>query len=124
MKVTLTFVPPGGGEQDYMLDFELPALPREGDYISVRRKGAVKRSDGKEEFGTEDFIVRRIWWHLETPEDRWVVEAGKERIGSYGSIVVECEFAIGGFSSESHKAAVQMYENRGKQPRKFEMSGY
>ena len=54
MKVSLLFVPPGGGETDYQLEFELPAPPQPGDYISVRREDT-------KDLGTEDFIVRRTW---------------------------------------------------------------
>ena len=56
MKATLAFVPPGGGEADYYLEFELPGVPQLGDYISIARSGQQ---------GTEDFIVRRTWWYLE-----------------------------------------------------------
>ena len=49
MNVTLTFVPPGGGESDYSLNFDLPGIPRPGDYIRVRRP---------KQTGSEDFIVR------------------------------------------------------------------
>jgi hypothetical protein len=34
MKVRPVFVPPGGGEADYMLDLELPGVPQPGDYVS------------------------------------------------------------------------------------------
>ena len=37
MKVTLVFVPPGGGETDYQLSFDLPGIPVKGDYIMVSR---------------------------------------------------------------------------------------
>ena len=37
MKVRLCFVPPGGGEANYSLDFDMPAVPRSGDYISIKR---------------------------------------------------------------------------------------
>jgi hypothetical protein len=58
MKATLVFVPPGGGEADYSLQFDLPAVPQPGDYISVTRPGQE---------GYEDFIVRRARWVLSYP---------------------------------------------------------
>jgi len=52
LKATLAFVPPGGGEADYHLEFELPSVPPPGDYISIVRSA---------QRGTEDFVVRRTW---------------------------------------------------------------
>ena len=47
MKARLMFVPPGGGEIDYALDFDLPAVPQPGDYITVTREDASEpRSSG------------------------------------------------------------------------------
>lgn len=51
IKARLIFVPPGGGESDYGLHFELPEIPRPGDYITITR--------GSSSPETEDFIVRR-----------------------------------------------------------------
>ena len=92
MKVNLSFVPPGGGETDYTLPMEMPEIPRAGDYISVFRP---------EEQGTSDFIVKRTWWNVEFNE-------GAES-GSTKSIWVECEFAKGHASSESHKGCCESY---------------
>ncbi len=96
MKARLVFVPPGGGEADYSLLFDLPGVPQAGDYISIQRG---------EEPGTEDFIVRRTWWHLNTPETRAAVAAEDERMGEIADLVVECEFAVGHYSHDDHKAA-------------------
>lgn len=100
VRVNLSFVPPGGGETDYSLPMDLPALPRAGDYISVNR---TKKIDKPDHQGSEDFIVRRVWWSCEYPEDgTGYYEAGKAPVGT-GEIWVECEFAIGPYSSEAHK---------------------
>ena len=56
MLVNLSFVPPGGGEVDYELPMDMPALPSKGDYIVITRTG---------ETGSEDFVVKRIWWLFE-----------------------------------------------------------
>ncbi|WP_158677465.1 alpha/beta hydrolase [Chromobacterium vaccinii] len=93
MKVTLCFVPPGGGENDYCLEMEMPAVPQRGDYISIQRNGQT---------GLEDFIVRRTWWGFECTDE------GKQ--GRTTDITVECEFAKGPFSSESHTRACSRYD--------------
>jgi hypothetical protein len=100
MKVRLVFVPPGGGEADYSLDFDLPSLPQPGDYISIWRS---------EKQGTEDFIVRRTWWNLEFPDSKLSRSASDQTHGVVKMIAVECEFAIGAYSSEDHKRACNRY---------------
>ncbi len=35
MKIRLMVVPPGGGEIDYVNFADVPAIPREGDYIII-----------------------------------------------------------------------------------------
>ena len=96
MKANLVFVPPGGGEANYSLDFDLPALPRVGDYLSITRPG---------ETGTYDFKVRQIWWHLDYPDNKpyRIVDEDPVVYGSVKELVVECEFAIGPSSCEEHK---------------------
>lgn len=104
MKMTLSFVPPGGGETDYTMDTDLPQIPEAGDYISIQMK---------DEIGTRDFIVRRTWWRL--------VDG---RSGKLDGISVECEFAEGLVSSEAHKESCAMYEKRGKGKANFDASMY
>jgi len=100
MNVRLVFVPPGGGEADYSLDFDLPAIPRAGDYITIARP---------DQLGTEDFKVRRTWWTLEFPDSQPYKTSDDSTQGTVKSIVVECEFAKGVFSSEEHKRACEGY---------------
>lgn len=107
MKVALAFVPPGGGETDYYLEFEMPSVPQAGDYISVLREGAD---------GAETFIVKRTQWSFETSAD------GKN--GKVSSICVECEFAEAGFSSSDHKRAVERYEAETGKKNVFDVSVY
>ncbi len=95
MKFNLSFVPPGGGEQDYMLRVDLPTIPSTGDLITVMRE------EGK---GTEDFIVNRTWYQLKADKE------GENT--TVTGIWVECEFALSEFSSESHKECCKMYEGR------------
>ena len=117
MKVTLTFVPPGGGEADYSLEFDLPGIPRPGDYICVLREDA-------EAPGSQDFIVRRTWWNLKAPELRTGIVSGPERRGQTTDIWVECEFARGHYSSEDHKKLCDSYDAQGKKVQKFQASAY
>lgn len=92
MKIHLSFVPPGGGETDYSLIMQMPEIPRAGDYISIFRPGQQ---------GTEDFIVKKTWWHVELK--------GDSENGDTKGIWVECEFAKGAHSSENHKSACETY---------------
>lgn len=101
--VVLTFVPPGGGEADYHRTYRLPALPRQGDYLSIMT------TDDSGKPGTLDFIVRRVWWELKEPPN---VE-NKGDIGN-GTIRIECEFARGPWSNTDHKRACDMYDARAK----------
>lgn len=94
MKVQLVFVPVGGGETEYSLTFELPAVPQKGDYISVSRPG---------DDGTADFIVRRTWWQLHYPKAALDKTASENDFGTEYSICVECEYALSPYSGTSHK---------------------
>jgi hypothetical protein len=118
-KIRLSFVPPGGGEADYNLLVSLPALPREGDYISVRRD---PMPEDRDYLGTEDFIVRRIWWNIVYPNDGDTSHAIEAEPVGEAEIWAECEFAIGPFSSVAHKRGA---EGKAKHPAKhFEASNY
>lgn len=123
IRVNLTFVPPGGGEVDYSLTMDMPALPRAGDYISVMREGTANKE--QEQVGCEDFIVRRVWWFCKYPDDgKLSHEVGKEPVGK-AEVNVECEFAIGPYSSEAHKRGAGNYETRGKgRAQEFEATNY
>lgn len=116
-EVTFVIVPPGGGEADYSLQMSLPALPREGDYVTVirNREGPVAGVD----IGTEDFIVRRVWWAFEIPDDGALFHyAGEGPVGSISGISIECEMAKGHYSCERHVRAC------GANARTFEASAY
>ena len=116
-QVTLVIVPPGGGEAEYSLQMEVPALPREGDYVTVmrHREGPVADRD----IGTEDFIVRRVWWAFDFPDDGRLYEYAEDRtIGTLNGIGVECEMARGHYSSEAHRRRC------GIGAAAFEASGY
>lgn len=103
MRIRLVAVPPGGGEADYSLTMECPGVPQVGDYVSVMRE---YKGDGpdKDHIGTEDFIVRRVRWGFTFPDDgKHYHESGAEPVGATDAIVIECEMAIGPYSSPAHK---------------------
>jgi len=108
VKVFLSFVPPGGGEVDYEAEFELPGVPQQGDYISI------VEPEGP---GTRDFIVRRTWWGLK------FADRG-EQPGTLRKLVAECEFALSGGASESHKRACEGYKRGGRPIKEFDESCY
>jgi hypothetical protein len=108
MKVTFSVVPPGGGEQDFSFDVDIPALPETGDYITA--------NDGKG--GDQYYIVRRRWFYLDVRP----IPGGASY--AYKTIIVEVEFAKGVCPSKSHIAICEMYENRGKVPKEFDASTY
>lgn len=121
VRVRLTFVPPGGGEVDYGLTMDMPALPRAGDYISVMREGGKDR--GPDYLGSEDFIVRRVWWSCRYPDDGLNSHTvGSEPVG-VAEACVECEFAIGAYSSVAHKRAASTGKAR-SELQEFEPTNY
>ena len=115
MKATLAFVPPGGGEADYYLEFELPGVPQPGDYISIARSGQQ---------GTEDFIVRRTWWRLEHPDSTPGVSAERARSGTTQRVTIECEYARSPYSSESHRRECEAYDSRGLEVKNFDETAF
>ncbi|WP_370221276.1 hypothetical protein [Qipengyuania sp.] len=76
---------------DYSLDFQTPALPRVGDYLSIQRP------DHPPPYG-EDVIVRRIWWRFDHPTTDGFVE--KPETGTLKEILVECDPALSPYSSD------------------------
>lgn len=108
MRVRLLYVPPGGGENDWGQDFDLPEMPREGDYIHVYNASGP--------MGACAFRVRRVWWHLDHP--------GTDAAGGLKHVYVECEIADSPIAGDAHKQSVAMYEARGKGRVELEFSGY
>lgn len=93
VRVVLIVRESGRLKPDYSLNFDLPELPRVGDYISVQRP------DKPEPWG-EDMIVRQIWWRLKYPHTAGF-ENEPRPAGSVGEIFVECDPAIGPWSSDN-----------------------
>lgn len=118
MRILLVAVPPGGGEAEYSLGMECPAVPSVGDYITVMRN-YVNGAPSADYNGTEDFIVRRVRWQFTWPDTGAAYhDVDSSPVGEIAEIVVECEMAIGAFSSTAHK------RNAGENAPEHEASGY
>ena len=68
--------------------------------------------------------MKRIWWSLDYPNNDLYQIEGEEVYGTTTSLMVECEFAIGPWSSEEHKRTVTAYEAHGKGKLTFDSSCY
>jgi hypothetical protein len=116
MKVTLVFVPPGGGDAEYSLQFELPSVPQPGSYISITRPD--------QQVGTEDFIVRRNLWSLEHPTTGAYETESTRQAGAMRELWVQCEFARGPYSSDEHRRTCDGFERGGREVQSFETSAF
>jgi hypothetical protein len=115
MKATLVFVPPGGGDAEYSLQFELPSVPQPGSYISITRP---------DQQGTEDFIVRRNLWYLEHPTTGASETETTRQAGAMRELGVQCEFARGPYSSDEHRRTCDTYERGGREVQDFDASAW
>ncbi len=105
MLMYLSFVPPGSGEAEYTIPFDLPYVPRPGDSIAVDRDAAG--------IGYETFVVRSASWLLLTPNDRRIA---KGEVGKAWKLFVECEFVRSpGMNSDAHATMCDQLETRGFQ---------
>lgn len=94
VEVVLVVREVGRNSPDYSLHFELPVLPREGDYISINRP------DHPEPY-SEDVIVRHVWWRLHHPETRASFSGDeKPKVGRLTEIFVECDVALGPYAAD------------------------
>jgi hypothetical protein len=114
-KMTIVIRELGKTKPDYSLVFDLPEIPRVGDYISIHRPNKP------EPYG-EDLIVRYVWWRLEHPETRSVVTAGTERTGGLKEIFVECDPAVGPHSSDDWRDSLEAARDRGATVEEFKVS--
>lgn len=99
VKITVVVREPGTFKPDFFLDFEVPEVPRIGDYISIRRL------DQREPYG-EDVIVRQVWWRLRHPETHGFQSSEKQAVGELVEIFVECDPALSPYSSESWRKSL------------------
>lgn len=114
IRVTIVVREIGRLKPDYSLDFDLPEVPRSGDYISIQRP------DKPEPFG-EDLIVRKVWWRLDHPETNGF-GSDQPKIGSVREMVVECEVALGPYSSDDWRRLAEGAKSRGLEIEEFEVA--
>lgn len=101
---------------DYSLEFEAPALPTIGSYLSV------ERPDSKHGH-TEDLVVRRVWWRLHYPSnDGFATEPVP--IGSVVDIQVECDQAIGPHSRDQWRKTLEAARDRGIEVEEFDVARF
>lgn len=115
-RVTIVVREVGRLKPDYSIDFELPGVPRPGDYVSVQRP------DKPEPYG-EDLIVRQVWWRLKHPETGGF---GSEppKVGSLTEILVECAQAIGPYSSDDWRDTLTGKRANGVDVPEFEVARF
>lgn len=98
----------GGAKPEYSLQFDVPEIPKVGDYVSVRRL------DVREPLG-EDLIVRHVWWRLNHSGESFAV-------GGVTEIFVECGQAIGPHSTDSWRSFLEAKERAGFAVETFDVS--
>lgn len=98
----------------YSLEFELDAVPTIGSYISIQRPDVLPPHG-------EDLIVRHVWWRLQHPETGGY---GSEppKIGGAVEIFIECQPAIGPYSSDRWRDNLERLEAAGHDVERFNVS--
>jgi hypothetical protein len=96
----------GSTKFDYSLLFSLPNVPCVGDYISIHREDTPTPH-------SEDLVVRRIWWRLETSEIRTAPSEETVQSGDVREIVAECDPAIGPYSTDRWRDDLEAAKKRG-----------
>lgn len=112
MKVTVIVREMGRLKPDYSLDFDIPAIPQIGSYISIQRP------DKPAPYG-EDVIVRRVWWRLKHPETGGFSDNSK--IGGMDEILLECEVATSPYSSDDWLKLANGAKHQGINVEQFEV---
>jgi hypothetical protein len=105
MKVCIFVREAGGLKPDFSLEFDLPAIPKPGDYVSIQRP------DEPAPYG-EDMIVEQVWWRLKHMVTA-AFESQPREAGTVAEIVVECSPAIGPWSSDKWKDSLKDGRERG-----------
>ena len=102
MRIRLMVVPPGGGEIDYAQFADVPAIPREGDYVTIVRANDIGH-----------FMVRRIWWNFKE------IGSGENLELTDNEACVEVEEAIG-----AYKATAERERLKAQGAKEFEETAY
>lgn len=116
MKFIVVVRETGRTNPDYSLEFEAPVLPSIGSYLSIKRPD-------KEHGHTEDLIVRHVWWRLQHAETSGYA-TGPAKIGSLIDIQVECDPAIGPYSSDQWRSTLEAARQRGTTVEEFNLSRF
>lgn len=95
MKIELVLAPVEEEESHHRLVFEMPGVPQSGDCITITRP---------DQSGNTEFVVTRTCWTLNSHETGAMQHAGESAVGTTSSVIVECAFVAGAFSSEEHKS--------------------
>jgi hypothetical protein len=93
-------------------EFQLPELPRPGDYLTI------SGPDDRAPLG-EDLVVRRVWWLLDRPAAG--TSAGDEAAGQLVEVFVECDLGEGPYSSAAWREEVALARACGAPVEVFEV---
>lgn len=117
-KVTIVVREMGRSKPDYSLDFELPAVPTVGSYISINRPDTPQPY-------SEDLVVRHVWWRLHHPETRAMVTGDeKMKVGHLTEIFVECDQALGPYSSDAWRSGLERARANGFKVDEFDVERF
>lgn len=104
----------GRASPDYSLDFDLPEVPRVGDYISIYRPDSKLHS--------EDLVVRHVWWKLDHPETAAVVT--DKKLGKVRELFIECDQALGPHARDNWRETLVAAQDRGVEVVKFNIARF
>ncbi len=93
--------------------FNLPELPRPGDYLSIAGP------DIRAPLG-QDLIVRHVWWRLIHPAAG--APPDERAQGHVQEIFVEADIAEGPYASEAWKAEIALARARGATVEQFQVA--
>ena len=92
---------------EFSLHFEVPEVPRVGEYVSI------ETHDIRPPYSM-DVVVRKVWWRLK--------HAGDDSLGNLIEIFVECDTAVSPYSSPSWEKRKQIAAARGVEIEAFEVA--
>jgi hypothetical protein len=115
MQIRLVVREPGSLKPDYSVCFDVPAIPRPGDYISISRPDTLTPH-------TEDVVVRQVWWKLDGPDQRrTMVSEQTEVAGSASETIVEADPAIGPWSTDRWRDTLEAARAKGIEIERFQL---
>ena len=115
MRIGFRTVPPGGGEGDYWIFCELPAVPRVGDYVTaLPSEDGISAGSGE----PQSFVVRAVWWNTT------YFKEGEVRLQDDDGICVVVEEAQGVIELEKNRAKFGRYRAKGLPVVTLDPSGY